>query len=102
MRKRIMEILLCFLKKGRHRMSQEIEIEFKNILTKDEYEKLLKEFNIEQQMIIRQTNHYFDTPDWHLRKLSSGLRIRETKSKTVCTLKEKTSQNTHLETTDVL
>ncbi|WP_097147810.1 CYTH domain-containing protein [Ureibacillus acetophenoni] len=83
-------------------MSQEIEIEFKNILTKDEYEKLLKEFNIEQQMIIRQTNHYFDTPEWHLRKLSSGLRIRETTSKTVCTLKEKTSQNTHLETTDVL
>lgn len=83
-------------------MSQEIEIEFKNILTKDEYEKLLQEFNIEQQMIIRQTNHYFDTPEWHLRKLSSGLRIRETSSKTVCTLKEKTSQNTHLETTDVL
>lgn len=83
-------------------MSQEIEIEFKNILTKDQYENLLKEFNIEQQMIIRQTNHYFDTPDWHLRNLSSGLRIRETNSKIVCTLKEKTSQNTHLETTDVL
>ncbi len=50
----------------------------------------------------RQINHYFDTPEWHLKKLSSGLRIRETPSKTVCTLKEKTSQHTHLETTDIL
>ncbi|KGR80553.1 CYTH domain-containing protein [Ureibacillus manganicus] len=83
-------------------MSQEIEIEFKNLLTKEQYERLLKEFNIEKHLIKRQVNHYFDTPDWHLRKLSSGLRIRETISKTVCTLKEKTSDHTHLETTDIL
>lgn len=83
-------------------MSQEIEIEFKNLLTKEQYENLIKEFNIEKHLINRQINHYFDTPDWHLRKLSSGLRIRETISKTVCTLKEKTSDHTHLETTDIV
>lgn len=83
-------------------MSQEIEIEFKNILTKQQYEHLLQSFQIQDEMIIRQTNHYFDTPNWHLKKLSSGLRIRETKKRIVCTLKERTSQNIHLETTDII
>ncbi len=32
-------------------MSQEIEIEFKNLLTKDQYEMLLNEFNIDQEQI---------------------------------------------------
>ncbi|HWL22587.1 MAG TPA: CYTH domain-containing protein [Ureibacillus sp.] len=83
-------------------MSQEIEIEFKNLLTKEQYEMLLKEFNIAPDKIKRQVNHYFDTPNWHLKNLSSGLRIRETAAKFVCTLKEKTSQHTHLETTDII
>ncbi len=83
-------------------MSQEIEIEFKNLLTKEQYELLLNEFKIDQNMIKRQVNHYLDTPDWHLKELFSGLRIRETKTKVVCTLKEKTSEHTYLETTDAL
>ena len=83
-------------------MSQEIEIEFKNNLTKKQYEELLSSFHIADEMILRQTNHYFDTPTWHLKNQASGLRIRETKEKIVCTLKEKTSKHTHLETTDVL
>ncbi|BDH60897.1 CYTH domain-containing protein [Lysinibacillus sp. PLM2] len=83
-------------------MTQEIEIEFKNLLTKEQYEMLLKEFDINDSKIIRQTNHYFDTPDWHLKTLHAGLRIRETKSSIVCTLKEKTAKNTHLETTEPL
>lgn len=83
-------------------MTQEIEIEFKNLLTKKQYEMLLKEFEIDDSKIIRQTNHYFDTPEWHLKTLHAGLRIRETKSSIVCTLKEKTAENTHLETTDSL
>ncbi|RKJ60851.1 CYTH domain-containing protein, partial [Butyricicoccus sp. 1XD8-22] len=61
-------------------MTQEIEIEFKNLLTKEQYEMLLKEFKIDDSKIIRQTNHYFDTPEWHLKTLHAGLRIRETKS----------------------
>src|SRR4051794_33276135 len=58
-------------------MSESIEIEFKNILTKDEYEILLKEFNIEEKQIITQNNHYFDTTDFALKNLDSALRIRE-------------------------
>ncbi|MFJ8234582.1 CYTH domain-containing protein [Ureibacillus sp. NPDC094379] len=83
-------------------MSQEIEIEFKNNLTKKQYEELLSSFHIADEMILRQTNHYFDTPTWNLKNQASGLRIRETKERIVCTLKEKTSKHTHLETTDVL
>lgn len=81
-------------------MAQELEIEFKNILTKEQYESLLQKFQVSDEMILRQTNHYFDTKDFHLKKLSSGLRIRETKDHVVCTLKERTAANTHLETTD--
>ncbi|MCM3386543.1 CYTH domain-containing protein [Ureibacillus chungkukjangi] len=81
-------------------MAQELEIEFKNILTKQQYENLIKKFQVTDEMIIRQTNHYFDTMDFHLKKLFSGLRIRETKKRIVCTLKERTAENTHLETTD--
>ncbi|WP_404427612.1 CYTH domain-containing protein [Ureibacillus chungkukjangi] len=81
-------------------MAQELEIEFKNVLTKQQYENLIKKFQVTDEMIIRQTNHYFDTTDFHLKKLLSGLRIRETKKRIVCTLKERTAENTHLETTD--
>jgi uncharacterized protein YjbK len=97
-----MENIIDVFTERKSRMSQEIEIEFKNLLTKEQYEMLLKELSIEQNKIKRQINHYFDTPEWHLRSLSSGLRIRETSTKVVCTLKEKTSEHAHLETTDVL
>lgn len=60
-------------------MSETIEIEFKNLLTKVEYEKLLNAFNVKDEQIICQTNHYFDTPDFTLKDLGSALRIREKK-----------------------
>lgn len=83
-------------------MTQELEIEFKNVLTKQQYETLLKKFQVSDEMILHQTNHYFDTKEFRLKELFSGLRIRETKEKIVCTLKERTATNTHLETTDVI
>lgn len=83
-------------------MTQEIEIEFKNVLTKEQYDFLLEQFGVDDKLIVRQTNHYFDTPQMTLKSLSSGLRIREIKDKIVCTLKEKASENIHIETTDVL
>ncbi|WP_342470085.1 CYTH domain-containing protein [Ureibacillus sp. FSL K6-3587] len=83
-------------------MIQEYEIEYKNVLTKEQYEQLLEEFNIQPQQIVRQVNHYLDTKHWHLKTLSSALRIREQKGKIVCTLKEQTAEHIHLETTDIL
>jgi uncharacterized protein YjbK len=58
-------------------MPETIEIEFKNLLIKVEYEKLLKVFKVTDEQIISQTNHYFDTPDFTLKGFGSALRIRE-------------------------
>ena len=83
-------------------MSQQLEIEFKNLLTKEEYHRLLDHFNIQQEQIQRQENHYFDTPEQHLKKAMSGLRIRVLPSHIECTLKERATENAYLETTDRL
>lgn len=83
-------------------MAQQLEIEFKNLLTKQQYEQLLRKFQIPKDAIQRQTNHYFDTPTKALRNVKSGLRIRQIRSYYECTLKEKSSEHTHLETTDEL
>lgn len=68
-------------------MKQEIEIEFKNLLTKDEFNKLVTSFKLEQSFI-SQTNHYFDTPDFTLKDASSALRIREKNNSFTMTLKQ--------------
>ena len=83
-------------------MSQQMEIEFKNLLTKEEYTRLLTFFNIVPEQIIKQENHYFDTPHYDLKNASSGLRIRVLPHRIECTLKERSSENAHLETTDPL
>lgn len=81
-------------------MSQEIEIEFKNMLTKEQYFHLLNHFQITESMIKRQQNVYFDTPGEHLKHLWAGLRLRKKENRTVCTLKVKSSENVYLETTE--
>lgn len=83
-------------------MTQHIEIEFKNMLTKTQYEQLLQTFSIQPEQIIRQVNHYFDTPAHHLKSIRSALRIREFEKSIEMTLKEKASEHQHLETTDEL
>ncbi|MFF2446156.1 CYTH domain-containing protein [Neobacillus sp. NPDC058068] len=69
-------------------MSQNIEIEFKNMLTKEEYERFLLEFNIDKRQIFSQENHYFDTPDFTLKELGSALRIRKKLQSYEMTLKQ--------------
>ncbi|MGE7110214.1 CYTH domain-containing protein [Lysinibacillus sp. NPDC047702] len=83
-------------------MTQQLEIEFKNLLTKQQYEHLLQEFGIQENAIHRQINHYFDTPSHMIKKRQSGLRIRQIDNYYECTLKEKSEEHTHIETTDVL
>lgn len=51
------------------------EIEFKTLITKEQYEKLLKDFNLENN-IFTQTNYYFDTEDAKLLQEKTVLRIR--------------------------
>ncbi|MEH7073741.1 CYTH domain-containing protein [Neobacillus drentensis] len=69
-------------------MTQNIEIEFKNMLTKSEYENLLKVFKIEEHQIFKQVNHYFDTPDFALKNQESALRIRKKDGYYEMTLKQ--------------
>ncbi|MDG5473002.1 CYTH domain-containing protein [Jeotgalibacillus sp. ET6] len=69
-------------------MSQELEIEFKNLLTKEEFHLLCGHFQVSSQESIRQKNHYFDTPDFQLKKIHSALRIREKSEGYQLTLKK--------------
>lgn len=82
-------------------MSQELEIEFKNLLTEQEYTSLLNFFEVKETDFFSQTNHYYDTKDYLLRQLRSGLRIRVLPLNAELTLK--TPMGLHLlETTDKL
>ena len=57
-------------------MYTSLEIEFKTAINKDEYEKLIKLFNLENEVFV-QTNYYFDTLNHSLINEHVILRIRE-------------------------
>ena len=82
-------------------MSEEIEIEFKNLLTEKEYQTLLYSFNATENELFTQINSYFDTPDWDLKESHAGLRIRLLPNSAELTLKTP-FENHLLETTDSL
>lgn len=81
-------------------MAQEIEIEFKNMLTKDEFERLLFSlpFPAEPQT---QTNHYFETANFKLKENGAALRIRKKYETYTLTLKQPHKEGL-LETHDTL
>ncbi|WP_373895702.1 CYTH domain-containing protein [Virgibacillus sp. CBA3643] len=68
-------------------MTQEIEIEYKNLLTKDEYERLLYNLSFPEHSQA-QTNYYFETTDFALKNSGCALRIREKNDEYRLTLKE--------------
>lgn len=82
-------------------MSQNIEIEFKNMLTSEEFLQLKLHFNIDQNKFKKQVNHYFDTPSFSLKSLNSALRIREKGTLFEMTLKQPAKQGL-LETNQLL
>ncbi len=57
-------------------MSQEVEIEFKSMLTQHEYEQLLMHYELTDH-VRRQANDYFDTPNFDLKRNGAALRIRQ-------------------------
>ncbi|MEH7390697.1 CYTH domain-containing protein [Bacillus sp. JJ1474] len=69
-------------------MSQTIEIELKNILTKQEFNKLKNFFQFNDENFFTQENHYFDTKDFALKKAGCALRIRRKNNKFELTLKQ--------------
>jgi len=68
-------------------LTQEIEIEYKNLLTKDEFYHLLECLPFPKVSQV-QNNYYFETEDFALRGKLSALRIREKNGSYQLTLKE--------------
>lgn len=69
-------------------MSQEIEIEFKNLLTQEEFFRLTQEFEISKNDFVKQTNYYFDTENFQLKGHKSALRVRMKNDAYTLTLKQ--------------
>lgn len=68
-------------------MAQEIEIEYKNLLTEEEFNQLLHALPF-PKLGTWQTNYYFETKDFSLKAKSAALRIRKKAGEYVLTLKE--------------
>ncbi|MDA1475903.1 CYTH domain-containing protein [Bacillus changyiensis] len=69
-------------------MSQELEIEFKNMLTKEEFEQIKTFYQFTSSQFFTQKNYYYDTPHFSLKEKAAALRIRQKQDGHVLTLKE--------------
>ena len=68
-------------------MSRSLEIEYKSMLTAEEYQRVKTQLKLSETDFFVQTNHYFDSADWQLRSRQMGLRIRQFPDKAELTLK---------------
>lgn len=83
-------------------MQKNYEIEFKSLITEEEYERLIEKFKGNKMDL--QTNHYFDTSRFSLKALDCSFRVRERDNFEI-TLKRKKGyaiQETNLEITKEL
>lgn len=85
--------------KGREFMHTEKEIEFKNLLTKIEFEQLLNHFHIKPIDFQLQTNYYFDTAGNYFKEKQIGFRLRVLPNQNELTLKVPEKKHTMNETT---
>jgi uncharacterized protein YjbK len=69
-------------------MSKNLEIEFKNELTKEEMQQLITYFQLTEQDFFTQENIYFDTEDLMLKENHAALRVRIKNNTYELTLKE--------------
>ncbi|WP_181249442.1 CYTH domain-containing protein [Listeria seeligeri] len=82
-------------------MVKELEIEFRNLLTQEEYARLIDTFRIKEEDYFEQTNYYFDTADFSLKERQSALRIRQLEEQYQLTLKTPEARGL-METTQIL
>ncbi|EAD5709400.1 TPA: CYTH domain-containing protein [Listeria innocua] len=82
-------------------MVKELEIEFRNLLTKEEYDRLIEDFRIKEDDFFEQTNFYLDTADFGLKERNSALRIRQLETQYQLTLKTPEARGL-METTQIL
>lgn len=80
-------------------MNTNKEIEFKTFITKEQYDSLINEFGLDNN-IFMQTNHYFDTEDTKLMNEKTVLRIRQKGSNYKLT--KKTRANVGADETHIL
>lgn len=83
-------------------MHTEKEIEFKNLLTKDEFEQMLAHFQIGSDDFYTQTNYYFDTSSNYFKEKKMGFRLRVMANKNELTLKVPEREHIMNETTYLL
>ncbi|KFZ43852.1 CYTH domain-containing protein [Anoxybacillus flavithermus] len=69
-------------------MKHELEIEFKNMLTAEEFARFTRAFAVRDEEWDVQQNYYFDTPDFQLKQQKSALRIRFKNGTYTLTLKQ--------------
>ncbi|EAE0010907.1 CYTH domain-containing protein [Listeria monocytogenes] len=82
-------------------MVKELEIEFRNLLTKEEYDTLIESFHVKEDDFFEQTNYYLDTTNFDLKKCHSALRIRQLETQYQLTLKTPEARGL-METTQIL
>ncbi|MBX9971994.1 CYTH domain-containing protein [Cytobacillus firmus] len=68
--------------------NKNIEIEFKNMVTREDFSSLIDFLNLRSEDFSEQENHYFDTPDFLLKSKGSALRIRQKNGSFELTLKQ--------------
>lgn len=83
-------------------MHTEKEIEFKNLLTKDEFEQMLAHFQVDSDDFYTQTNYYFDTSSNYFKEKKMGFRLRVMANKNELTLKVPEKEHIMNETTYLL
>jgi uncharacterized protein YjbK len=86
--------------KGAVIMAQNLEIEYKTMLDKSTYQRLVTHYQLKETDFHTQTNYYFDTKEGLLKKKNCGLRIRLLDNKAEYTLKTP-EKDGRLETTDL-
>ncbi|ELK3068577.1 CYTH domain-containing protein, partial [Listeria monocytogenes] len=82
-------------------MVKELEIEFRNLLTKEEYDTLIESFRVKEEDFFEQTNYYLDTANFGLKERHSALRIRQLDTQYQLTLKTPEARGL-METTQIL
>lgn len=68
-------------------MSENLEIEFKTLLSIEEFSRTVNYFQLKEKDFFEQTNYYFDSADFQLRKRHMGLRVRLLSNNAEITLK---------------
>lgn len=70
-------------------MESGLEIEFKNMLYKEDFKLLMEKLQLHEEDFFRQINHYFDTKEYAFKQQGAALRIRELDHEFELTLKKK-------------